>query len=484
MTHNTHAPPLWSAADLSVALDQTITFSAHGLSIDTRTLKSGDLFIALAGKNYDGAQYAKKALEKGAAGAIVPITYKNKFNNEPEVFGDQIIGDQLVYVDDTQQTLVALAKHRRAHTKATLMAITGSYGKTTTKEAFYHAFSHFLGKGSVHATKGNYNNHIGLPLTLASLPLSAHLGIFELGMNNPGEIRDLVKLLKPHLGFITTIGPVHLEYFKNIDQIAAAKSELIEGIIDGGNLCIAHDIFDEYPIFAQKCRDHAITPFTFGAPHELNPLEHKNHEMGCTLTDPSAPAHPFDVSAQKLTTLPSVHLPAAIATAAWIKDWNLSKIANIFNNFSLSAGRGAIYDLTIGHVPITIIDDAYNASIDPLRLSIKRAQKNAPKRLVLVLGDILELGPQSLNIHRQLIPILKQLPKSTLLVTVGDNMCQVAKDIAHHLPNQRCLNDATPIKDFLLTAIEPHDTILFKGSNGIKLHQVVACLKDLSTQTP
>ena len=218
---------LWTSADAEAATlgMASRAFSAGGLSIDTRTLKAGDLFVALKGDNRDGHDFVRAAFDAKAGAALVSYA------------PDGVTGP-LLTVAHTQRGLEDLARAARARSNAKILAVTGSAGKTTTKEILALACNAL---GRTHASAASYNNHWGVPLSLASLPRDAEYGIFEVGMNHFGELRNLVSFVRPHVALITTIAPAHLEFFGTCEAIADAKSEIFEGIEPGGAALIPSD---------------------------------------------------------------------------------------------------------------------------------------------------------------------------------------------------------------------------------------------------
>src|SRR3989338_6646595 len=209
---------LWSCEELRVIFDKTdiAAFQATGVSIDTRTLKPGDLYIALKGENLDGHAYVKKAFEAGASAALVCEDFKGE------------AAGPLIKVPCTMDALYWLAKASRLRSKATIIAITGSAGKTTTKDMLAHVLERV---GATHKALASLNNHIGVPLTLASMPLSTVYGIFELGMNHTGEIEPLAKLVSPHYACITTIAEAHMGLVGSITAIAQEKASIFKGLV-------------------------------------------------------------------------------------------------------------------------------------------------------------------------------------------------------------------------------------------------------------
>lgn len=222
---------LWQIDELLAAtggrLEGDVSLPLNGVSIDSRTMDEGDIFIAIDGENQDGHRFVAGALEKNAGLAIV-----SKVDDAMRTAG------ALVVVDDTLKALEALGIAARKRSSARIVAITGSVGKTGTKDALKLALS---GSGVVHASAASYNNQWGVPLSLARMPIGADYGVFEVGMNHPGEITPLVKMVQPHVAIITTVEPVHLGFFKSVDEIAAAKAEILDGLDRDGTIILNRD---------------------------------------------------------------------------------------------------------------------------------------------------------------------------------------------------------------------------------------------------
>src|ERR1700760_4862757 len=218
---------LWTSAETEAATlgKASRAFEVNGLSIDTRTLKEGDLFVALKGDNRDGHDFVRAAFDAKAGAALVTHTPNG-------------VTGPLLTVGHTQRALEDLARAARARSNAKIIAVTGSAGKTTTKEILSRCCNAL---GVTHASAASYNNHWGVPLSLASLPRDAEYGIFEVGMNHFGELRNLVSFVRPHVALITTVAPAHLEFFGNCESIADAKSEIFEGLLPGGSALVPAD---------------------------------------------------------------------------------------------------------------------------------------------------------------------------------------------------------------------------------------------------
>ncbi|MAN80696.1 MAG: UDP-N-acetylmuramoylalanyl-D-glutamyl-2, 6-diaminopimelate--D-alanyl-D-alanine ligase, partial [Magnetovibrio sp.] len=242
---------LWNAAAAAAATEGEPVgdWQATGVSIDTRSLKPGDLFVAIKGVASDGHDHAQAALEKGAAGVVVRRDFSGVAKDAPGV-----------RVDDTTQALEGLGRAARDRSRAKICAVTGSVGKTGSKEAL----AMILGRqGEVHASQGNLNNHWGLPLSLARMPIEATSAVFEMGMNHPGEIRPLSQMARPHVALITTVELVHSEYFRSVEEIADAKAEIFDGLVAGGTAVLNRDnpMFDRLSAAARTAGAGAVVSF-------------------------------------------------------------------------------------------------------------------------------------------------------------------------------------------------------------------------------
>ena len=246
---------LWTSAEMEAATlgHASAPFEAGGISIDTRTLRPGDLFVALQGEARDGHDFVAAAFDARAAAALVA--------RDP---GHLPKGAELLTVGHTQRGLEDLARAARARTNAHIVAVTGSAGKTTTKEMLRLAFGAL---GRTHASAASYNNQWGVPLTLAAMPRDTEFGVIEIGMNHFGEIRALAGFARPHVALITTIAPAHLEFFGNCEAIADAKSEIFEGLVPGGTALIPADSPYAGRLLARARQAHVGRILTFGSAH-------------------------------------------------------------------------------------------------------------------------------------------------------------------------------------------------------------------------
>ena len=341
---------LWTSQEIEKATGGKATqdFSATGVSIDTRTLKKGEVYIALKGDALDGHDYVEAAFKAGASAAIVKKGFTVKSGT-------------LVHVDDTMTALEKLGLASRARSKAKIVAVTGSAGKTGTKEMLYIVFSAL---GVTHASKKSFNNHWGVPLSLANMPKDAAYGIFELGMNHAGELTKLTGQVKPHIAIITTIEPVHIEFFKNAEAIADAKAEIFSSMGKDGIaiLNIDNPHFARLKAHAEKAGIGKI--FSFG----------EDEEAQARLVDCSLHADSTKVTADILgerikykLNIPGKHIALnslSALTAVKAAGGNLSMAVEALKNSEPIEGRGNRILVTVAEdqPPFTIINESYNAN--------------------------------------------------------------------------------------------------------------------------
>ena len=443
---------LWSSADAENATlgKASASFAANGLSIDTRTLKEGDLFVALKGDNRDGHDFVRAAFDAKAAAALV--MHRPKDAKGP-----------LLTVANTQRGLEDLARAARARSNAKILAVTGSAGKTTTKEILRHALN---GLGRTHVSAASYNNHWGVPLSLASLPQDAEYGVFEIGMNHPGEIRGLVSFVRPHVALITTIAPAHLEFFGNCEAIADAKSEIFEGLVPGAAALIHADNPYADRLAARAAQAKVSRVIRFGATGEARLISHAAEGEGMRLK--------ADIMGRMVDCMvgaPGAHIAAnavgALAAVA-LMDGDVLNAAAGLKDFTALKGRGARFKAG----DVTVIDESYNAN--PASMAAALALLGAAQsRKIAVLGDMLEMG---VGQHHAALAEPIAAAHADLVFAAGREM----KALWDVLPKSRrggYAENSTGLAPLLLAALAPGDTVLVKGSNGAKMSVIVDALR-------
>ncbi|MBS0470674.1 MAG: UDP-N-acetylmuramoylalanyl-D-glutamyl-2,6-diaminopimelate--D-alanyl-D-alanine ligase [Proteobacteria bacterium] len=431
-------------------------FEVNGLSIDTRTLKKGDLFVALKGDNRDGHDFVKAAFDAGAGAALV--------SHEPPGLGPDAA---LLTVAHTQRGLEDLAVAARARSSAKIVAVTGSAGKTTTKELLRHALGAL---GSTHCSAASYNNHWGVPLSLASMPRDVAYGVFEVGMNHFGELRNLVSFVRPHVALVTTIAPAHLEFFGSCEAIADAKSEIFEGLVPGGAALVPSDSPYANRLIARARQAHVGRVLKFGetAGSDARLLSYEESVDGSKVkADICGMPVDFHVGAPGRHIAQNA-LGALLAVA--MLDGDVLNAAAGLKNFTALKGRGARF--AAGDV--AVIDESYNAN--PASMAAALALLGAAKgRRIAVLGDMLEMGEGGLAHHAGLAAPI-EAAGADLVFLNGPQM----KALWDKLPASRrgaWAETSAEIAPQLLAALKPGDTVLVKGSNGSRMAVIVDALK-------
>ncbi|HRF10326.1 MAG TPA: UDP-N-acetylmuramoylalanyl-D-glutamyl-2,6-diaminopimelate--D-alanyl-D-alanine ligase [Xanthobacteraceae bacterium] len=459
---------LWTAQELAQAtrgrLQGDVLDFVTGISIDTRTLLPGEAFFAIKGDRLDGHDYVAPALEKGAALAVVEEASAKKFSGDT----------RLLIVPDTLQAMRDAGVAARARSQAQIIAVTGSAGKTGTKEALRLALSP---SGETHASSASFNNHWGVPLSLARLSREAKFGVFEIGMNHAGEITPLVQLVRPQVAIITTIEPVHLEYFSGIEAIADAKAEIFTGIERDGAAILNRDNsqFARLEAAAKVAGVSRIVSFGASEGADARMLE-------IALQDDSSTVH-ADILGEKLIFklgAPGRHLAMnalAVLAAAKIAGADLAKAAIALGDLVPPAGRGLRMRLRLPGGEGLLIDESYNANPASMRAAIEvlsRAPVGQPGRRIAVLGDMLELGAEATLRHAELAESLSA-GKIDLVYCSGPLM----QSLWEALPSTRrggYAEDAAALEPQVLSALQGGDAVMIKGSNASGMGKIVKSL--------
>lgn len=467
------AAPLWTPADTVSATGGTATAAwasaapAGGVSIDSRTVQPGDIFVALHGPRFDGHAFARAALEKGAAVAIVS-------HDLPDLAG----AAPLLRVADTLAALQGLARFARARANARIVAVTGSVGKTGTKDALRHVLHR---QGLTHASAASHNNVWGVALSLARLAPGDDFGVFEIGMNHAGEITPLVKMVRPQVAVITTVESVHLENFPNQQAIAAAKAEIFEGLAPGAGLESAAVLNHDNPHFAflaDRARARGIARIiSFGGnPAATVRLVH------CVVHSASASvAAEFEGRVLNYRVgAPGRHWAMnslAVLGAVAALGGNVGEAAMALADLTPLQGRGQRHRIDLGAGAIDLIDDSYNASPVSVRAALETMANVEPGpggRRIAVLGDMLELGPTAPQLHADLLPHLVAAQVERVFTT-GPLMRSLYDALPPMLQGAHEENSRALIP-LVLAALKPGDVVLVKGSFGSRMGAVVEAL--------
>jgi UDP-N-acetylmuramoyl-tripeptide--D-alanyl-D-alanine ligase len=447
---------LWNSTEAEAATlgRASKAFNVSGFSIDTRTLKEGDLFVALKGIR-DGHDFVGAAFEAKASAALVGRPLENAKG-------------PLLTVADTQRGLEDLARAGRARSSAKILAITGSAGKTTTKEILRICCNAL---GRTHASAASYNNHWGVPLSLASLPRDAEYGVFEVGMNHAGEIRGLNSLVRPHVVLITTIAPAHLEFFASCEAIADAKSEIFESLLPGGAALIPSDSPYADRLAARAAQIRVSRVVRFGVTGEAKLISFTPDGDGMRVK-----ADILGRAVDCLVGAPGEHIArnvvAALAAVA-LTDGDVLNAAAALRNFKALKGRGARFE--VGGVQV--IDESYNANPASMAAALTLLG-NAKGRKLAVLGDMLEMGEGGLAFHAALAEPIAAAHTDLVFVS-GPQM----KALWDALPANRrgaYAENSLALAPKLVSALKPGDTVLVKGSLGSRMALIVEALKGVA----
>ena len=429
-----------------------LEFTCGDVNTDTRSIKSGELFIALIGDNFDGHDYLQKAVDSGASGALV--------SNIP---ADAPDGFALIVVKDTLRALQSMAKYRRKHTSAKIVAITGSVGKTSAKEMLKIALSEY---GKTYATSGNYNNHIGLPICLCNLPESSEYAIFEMGMNHADEICFLSLIAKPDVALITNVEAVHLEFFDSVTAIAYAKAEIFDGMENAiAVLPSDNKYFDilENAAIARDCET-----ISFG--------ESKGSTLRLTS---SAVEYEFKGESRsfKLDTLGAHWSKAALGVLGCVAALNitLDKAEKSLVKYHEQTGRGEVVTIAWQGGKITLMDDAYNASPVSMAGALVTLATLGQGRKLAILGDMLELGKSSKQLHANLAGVIAE-QNIDAVITIGEQMQYLANVLSSDV-HVAHFAEVESANNKIETLVKPGDIVLCKGSHGSGVYHLVKALK-------
>src|SRR5690349_5266210 len=439
--------------------------SVGGLSIDSRTLKAGEAFFAITGDNSDGHDYVDKALAAKAGVAVVSRERSGQYSDDAP----------LLIVDDVLDGLRDLARAARARTHAKVIGVTGSVGKTGTKEALRLVLER---QGATHASVASFNNHWGVPLSLARCPAETRFAIFELGMNHSGEIGPLSQMVRPHIAIITAIAPVHLEYFKSLDGIADAKAEIFEGLEADGAAVLNRDS-DHFDYLANKAAEMKVGWIvSFGAHEKAD-----SRLLDCALQPGGSTVHASILGHDVRYKIgaPGRHLvinSLAVLSAAALAGADLTLSALALANLQPPAGRGSHIALVLPGGAALVIDESYNANPVSMRAALAllgQARLGPRGRRIAVLGDMLELGDQADALHRALAePIAENAVD--LVFCSGPSM----RALWEALPSTRrggYAEDSKGLEPKVIDAVRSGDAIMIKGSNGSKMAPIVKALE-------
>ena len=441
-----------------------------GLSIDSRSIAKGEAFFAIKGDNRDGHDFVEAALKSGAGLAVVAHDQRQRFSADAP----------LLVVDDVLEALRELARAARARSHAKLIAVTGSVGKTSTKEGLRLALS---ADGETHASAASYNNHWGVPLSLARCPASAKYGVFEIGMNHAGEITPLTKLVRPHVAIITAIAPVHLQYFGSLQKIAEAKAEIFCGLEPGGGAVLNRDN-RQYAQLAKAAAAAGVARIVSFGEHAKADARLTRHSLHADVSTVQARILGQDVTYK--IGAPGKHLvlnSLAVLAAAALVGADLALAALALNNLKPAAGRGTRITLRMPGGSALLIDESYNANPASMAAAIAllgQAPVDKNGRRVAVLGDMLELGAQGAALHRALIEPIEAAGVD-LVFCSGPLMHALWQALPSGVRGGYA-ETAAALQPAVLAAIRAGDAVMVKGSLGSKMGPIVKAMEQQFTR--
>jgi len=462
--------PLWTVKSICVAVDGTSSgpdTAIYGLAIDSRDVREGDAFFAMPGTQMDGHDYVAMAFEKGAVAALVRSDW-----DAP----DGIAPEALIRCDCPKQALIAMAKARRNAVDATIIGVTGSVGKTSLKDALFHC----LGRERLaHTNVRSFNNDVGVPLTMARMPLETQFGVFEMGMNHAGELTELSGWVRPHVALITTIALAHYENFDNEEGIADAKAEIFKGLEPGGTAILPLDNrhFERLKAAAEACGAARVLTFGSTPDADVSPINVARHVDCTTMT-----ARVDEDALMLKIGIPGAHwVMNAIACLAVIHavkgDLGLAGLS--LAEMRALPGRGAVSTIRVGDGEALLMDDSYNANPASMAAALEtfsHVNVGQRGRRIAVLGDMLELGDDAPSLHADLLDHVLNAGVE-ILICVGPLMAHLAQTAQPHIAAYSCPAQGEALK-LLKGQMRAGDGLVVKGSNSMKLGALVAALQD------
>jgi len=447
---------LWTSDEIAAATGGTASqpFEATGVTFDSREVQPGDLFVAMPGTVYDGHRFVDGAFAAGAAGAIV----------------SQPVSGPHVLVEDTFAALQALGRASRERSRATIFGVTGSVGKTSTKEALYAALERNR-PGKVHRSVKSYNNHTGVPLSLARMPRDCDYAVFEMGMNNAGEIAALVRQVRPNVALITAIAPAHIENLGSEEAIADAKAEIFQALEPEGVAIVPNDT-PHRDRLVKAARRHADRIVTFGGGDaDVHAVHAVAAESGGSLISAALLEREltFTIS-QRGEHWVSNSLAVLAAVEAIGED--VARAGLALADMGGLKGRGERHRIEIDGGELLLIDESYNANPASMAATLKSlGVERDVERRIAVLGPMRELGEHSAALHAGLAPAVRDANVDRLIL-IGDEMRPLAEKVVGRVSLDLVLSvdEAT---DELTRIVRPGDAVLVKASNSVGLAKLV-----------
>jgi UDP-N-acetylmuramoyl-tripeptide--D-alanyl-D-alanine ligase len=447
---------LWTSEEIAAATGgkASAPFAVNGVTFDSREVGPGDLFVAMPGTVHDGHKFVDAAFKAGGAGVVV----------------SQPVNGPHVLVDDTFAALQALGRASRERSRATIIGVTGSVGKTSTKEALYAALDRNR-PGTVHRSVKSYNNHTGVPLSLSRMPRDAEFAVLEMGMNNKGEIAALTRQVRPHVAIITAIAPAHIENLGSLEAIADAKAEIFEGLEPRGTAIVPNDT-PYRDRLVKAARRHADSIITFGGGdadvHALHAVSADGGgslisaallERELTFTISQRGEHWVTNSLAVLAAVEAVGADVAVAGLA------LADLGGL-------KGRGERHIIEVRGGEVLLIDESYNANPASMAATLKSlGEEPEVARRVAVLGPMRELGEHSATLHASLAPAIREAHVDQLIL-IGDEMRPLAEKVIGNI-SLDLVSNVDEATEALRRIVRPGDAVLVKASNSVGLAKLV-----------
>ena len=459
---------LWNSDEISKIFNKNLDkdWTCTGVEIDSRKVKPGNIFLAMPGTKFDGHSFIKDSINLGANSLII----KESLN----ITKDNL---NIIKVDDVYKSLILLSKasRKRINNTKNIIAITGSSGKTSTKEMLGYALSTV---GSTYINPESYNNHVGVPYSLANMPRNTNYGVFELGMNNFNEISILSKLVKPDIAIITNISEAHIGNFNSVKDIIKAKSEIFNGLKSNGYILLNNDhvYYKELEQSISKSKNYNIIKYGFNKNADIRLIKRLVDNYGQTLiVEAYGKTYKYKINLdgehQAINSL-------AVLGVLLISKCNIEKGLKNLHKINLPAGRGKRYNLIIKGQNTVLIDDTYNANLSSMVASLKTLYEKAKNnRKVLFFGEMRELGVFSEDLHQKLYDYLISFNIS-MIIFVGNKTKNLYKLCNRKIECFWSENVDSLSKDEISNLIKPKDFILVKGSRNIKMEIIVKYLLD------
>jgi UDP-N-acetylmuramoyl-tripeptide--D-alanyl-D-alanine ligase len=451
--------PIWTAKAIAAATGGVASadFTVKGVAFDSREVTKGDLFVAMKGEATDGHRFIEQAIASGAAGIICETD----------------IDHPHVKVADSVAALNALGVASRARCHGRIIGVTGSAGKTGTKEALFAALDRYR-PGRAHRSLKSYNNHVGVPLSLSRMGSTMDYGVFEMGMNHSGELAELTRMVRPHVAIVTTIAPAHMEFFGTEEAIADAKGEIFEGLVEGGTAILPFDS-PHYARLRAKAEQHAENIVTFGLNQgaDVRAVDWLPDGQGGSIVTAEVEEN---LLCYTIAQSGAHWVANSLAVLAAVKavGGDLPAAGLAFAEMGGLAGRGARHRVALDKGTARIIDESYNANPASMAATIAGLGEEDGGRRIAILGAMKELGPDGAQYHADLAEPLVAAGVQ-FAVLVGEEMAPLAKALEGrielaHVPAH------SEAKALLRALIQPNDIVLIKGSNSVGLSHLVTAL--------